>query len=396
MHILIAPNAFKHALDAAAVAEAIRGGLRQSKLRCTTECFPVGDGGDGTAKLLIKKCGGKYFTAKVRDPLGRKISATFGLIDQGKTAVIELANASGLRLLHKGEFNPRRASTFGTGELIKSALDKNVRKIILGVGGSATVDGGVGILQALGVRFLDAGGAILSGRPEELIHLESLDLSGLDKRMAHCTLIILCDVENPLLGKRGAAKVFGPQKGATPAAVKKLEAGLKRFSDIIFRQTGKKIASMKHGGAAGGVPAGLHGLLNAKSVNGIGHFLDMAHFDAALRKADLVITGEGSIDEQTLHGKGPFGVALRAKRGGIPVIGLSGKISMSRNSCLERYFDLLVSISNPAMKLEAAIRRTAPNLRRTAMELGNSLAAKNSETDLPSSKSLPIGRTRAK
>jgi glycerate 2-kinase len=199
----------------------------------------------------------------------------------------------------------------------------------------------------------------------------------LDKRISRCTLIILCDVENPLLGKRGSAKVFGPQKGATPSAVKKLEAGLKQFSEIIFRQTGKKIASMKNGGAAGGVPAGLYGLLNAKSANGIKHILDMTHFDAALRKADLVITGEGSIDEQTLHGKGPFGVALRAKRGGIPVIGLAGKISVSRNSRLERYFDLLLSISDKAMKLEAAIRRTAQNLRRTAKELGNSLAAKN-------------------
>ncbi len=272
MHILIAPNAFKHALDAAAVAEAIRSGLRQSKLKCTTECFPVGDGGDGTAKLLVQKCGGKCFTAKVRDPLGRKINATFGLIDKGKTAVIELAGASGLRLLHKNEFNPLRTSTFGTGELIKSALGKNVRKIILGVGGSATVDGGSGILQALGVRFLNAGGTILSNLPNDLIHLESLDLSGLDKRISRCTLIILCDVENPLLGKRGSAKVFGPQKGATPSAVEKLEAGLKQFSEIIFRQTGKKIATMKHGGAAGGVPAGLCGLLNAKTANGIGRF----------------------------------------------------------------------------------------------------------------------------
>ena len=376
MHILIAPNAFKNALDAAAVAEAIRSGLRQSKLRCTTECFPVGDGGDGTAKLLVQKFGGKYFTAKVRDPLGRKINATFGLIDKGKTAVIELADASGLRLLHQNEFNSLRASTFGTGELIKSALDKNVRKIILGVGGSATVDGGVGILQALGVRFLDAGGATLTNPPEDLIHLESLDLSGLDKRISRCALIILCDVENPLLGKHGSAKVFGPQKGATPSAVKKLEAGLKQFSEIIFRQTGRKIATLKHGGAAGGVPAGLHGLLNAEPVNGIEHFLEVTHFDAALRKADLVITGEGSIDEQTLHGKGPFGVALRAKWTDIPMIGLAGKIPVKRNSGLRRYFDLLLPISPKTMKLEAAILDTAQNLRRTATELGNSLAAK--------------------
>jgi glycerate 2-kinase len=395
VHILIAPNAFKNALEAAAAAEAIRRGLRQSKLRCTTECFPVGDGGDGTAALMIKKCGGKIFKAKVSDPLGRKINATFGLIDKGKTAVIELADASGLRLLRKNEFDPLRTSTFGTGELIKSALDKKARKLILGVGGSATVDGGVGILQALGVRFLDARGKVLPNSPENMIHLESIDLSGLDKRMARCILTILCDVENPLLGKHGAAKVFGPQKGATPSAVKKLEAGLKFFSEIIFRQTGRKIAKMKHGGAAGGVPAGLSGLLNANLANGIGHFLGVTHFDAALRKADLVVTGEGSIDEQTLHGKGPFGVALRAKRKNIPVIGLAGKISVKRNSRLKEYFDLLLPISDEAVKLETAMQRTAQNLRRTAMELGNSLAVK-SETDLAAIKVIAKLRSAGK
>jgi glycerate kinase len=306
--------------------------------------------------------------------LGRKINAKFGLIDEGKTAVIELADASGLRLLRKNEFNPLRATTFGTGELIRCALDKNVRKIILGVGGSATVDGGVGILQALGVRFLDAKGKVLQNLPEDLIRLEKIDLSGLDKRILRCELIILCDVENPLLGKNGAAEIFGPQKGATDSAVKKLEAGLKKISKIIFQTTGKKIAKMKYGGAAGGVPAGLCGLLSAKAVNGIEHFLDATHFDAALRKADLVITGEGSIDEQTLHGKGPFGVALRARRKKIPVIGLAGKISLKKNSRLKRYFDQLLPISNKALKLETAIQQTSQNLQRTATAFGNALA----------------------
>lgn len=376
MHILIAPNAFKNSLDATKAARAIASGLRQSKLKCTCEIFPVGDGGDGTAKLLVQKRGGKSFTINVFDPLGRKINAKFGLIDEGKTAVIELADASGLRLLRKNEFNPLRATTFGTGELIRCVLDKNVRKIILGVGGSATVDGGVGILQALGVRFLDVNGKFLTNLPENLVRLESIDLSGLDKRISSCEIIILCDVENPLLGKHAAAKVFGTQKGATPLAAKKLDASLKKFSEIIFRQTGRKIAKMKHGGAAGGVPAGLCGLLNAKAVNGIKYFLDATHFDAALRKADLVITGEGSIDEQTLHGKGPFGVALRARRKKIPVIGLAGKISLKKNSRLKRYFDQLLPISNKALKLETAIQQTSQNLQRTATAFGNALARK--------------------
>ena len=257
MHILIAPNAFKNSLDATAAAEAIRKGLQQSKLKCTCECFPVGDGGDGTAALLIQKCGGKIVPAEVHDPLGRKIRAGFGLIDNGKTAVIEMADASGLRLLRREEYDPLHANTFGTGELIQRTLDKGVNKIIIGIGGSATVDGGTGILRALGVRFLDANGKILPNLPADLAGLESIDLSGLDQRISHCALTVLCDVENPLLGEEGAAKIFGPQKGATEPVIKKLEAALTKLREIMFRQTGKDLAVIKQGGAAGGVAAGM-------------------------------------------------------------------------------------------------------------------------------------------
>jgi len=396
VHILIAPNAFKNALDAPAVAAAIRHGLRQSKLKCTTECFPVADGGDGTATLMIRACGGTIVNAQVHDPLGREIRAPFGLIDQGKMAVIELADASGLRLLRKDEFDPLRASTFGTGELIIAALDKKVREIILGVGGSATVDGGTGILRALGVHFLDREGKILTRLPEELIRLDSIDLSGLDQRMTRCTLTILCDVQNPLTGRHGSATVFGPQKGATPATVKKLEAGHRHFSEIIFKETGRRVAKIKHGGAAGGVPAGLHGLLGARLVNGIGRYLEATRFEKALRKADLVITGEGSLDEQTLHGKGPFGVAQMAKRVKIPVVGLAGKISVKRNSSLRSYFDWLLPISDAGMNMETAIQRTAQNLRRTAKMLGNRLAREDLPTEAAVSKVLPSRKVRAK
>lgn len=376
MHILIAPNAFKNSLDAVAAAEAIRNGLRQSKLKCTGECFPVGDGGDGTAILLIQKCGGTIVPAKVHDPLGRKIRAAFGLIDNGNTAVIEMADASGLRLLRHEEFDPLHATTFGTGELIRCALDRGVNKIIIGIGGSATVDGATGILQALGVRFLNAGGKILSNLPEDLAGLESIDLSGLDQRMSRCALTVLCDVENCLLGEEGAAKVFGPQKGATGPAIKKLEAALAKLRDVLFRQTGKDLAVIKHGGAAGGVAAGLQGFLNATLVKGIDYFLDITGFEDALQKADLVITGEGSIDEQTLRGKGPFGVALRAREKNVPVIGLAGRVALEADAPLRQYFIQLLAIGHASVELDKAIQNTAQDLQRTAMELGNRLAVK--------------------
>jgi len=374
VHILIAPNAFKNSLGATAVAEAIRQGLQSSRLKCTWECFPVGDGGDGTADLLIQRCNGKIMPAEVHDPLGRKICSRFGLIDHGKTAVVELAEASGLRRLRHEEFDPLHANTFGTGELVKCALDQGVGQIIIGVGGSATVDGATGILQALGVRFLGARRKILSNLPADLADLELIDLSGLDHRIPHCAFTVLCDVKNPLLGEQGAAEVFGPQKGATGPVIDKLEAALTRLRDVVFRQIGRDLATIKRGGAAGGVAAGLRGLLNAELVNGIDYFLDVTDFGDALRKADLVITGEGHLDEQTLRGKGPFGVALRAKKKKIPVIGLAGRVSPQAEARLRRYFVKLLAISHPSLELDEAMGNTARDLRRTARELGNRLA----------------------
>ncbi|MFI5131306.1 MAG: glycerate kinase, partial [Chitinophagales bacterium] len=321
MHILIAPNAFKNSLDAGDVAAAINEGLKQSNLTCTTTPFPVGDGGDGTGALIIQHLNGTVIKVKVQDPFGRKISSSFGLIDNGNTAVIEMANASGLRLLKPNELDPLHASSFGTGELIKQALDKNVDKIIICVGGSATVDGGSGILQALGFIFLDKHKKELNKLPGKLMEADAIDFSTIDPRIANCKLIILCDVENKLLGKEGAAAIFGPQKGASPADVEKLEASLSNLKEVILKLTGKDISTIKHGGAAGGVAAALSALLNAQLVNGIDYFLSLTGFETVLENTDLVITGEGSIDEQTLQGKGPFGVAKKAKDKKLPVIG---------------------------------------------------------------------------
>jgi glycerate 2-kinase len=379
MHILIAPNAFKNSLDAASVATAIQEGIQQSKLKCSCECFPVGDGGDGTGDLLVKKLNGVFINALVQDPLGRKINTHFGLIDEGRTAVIEMANASGLRLLQKEELDPLHASTFGTGELVNLALDKNVNKIIIAIGGSATVDGGTGIAGALGIRFLDAGGNQLQGMPESLVDLASIDSSALDKKIRHCQLLVLCDVDNELLGDKGAAAVFGPQKGATAVDVQQLEKALTCFRNIILKQTGNDIAGIKHGGAAGGVAAGLAALLNAKLVKGIDYFLELTGFEKSLQKADLVITAEGSIDEQTLEGKGPFGVAQRAKEKNIPVIAVAGNVPLKTSAALQNYFDLILSINNEPVPLNTAIQNTAVNLQRTGKIIGDMLAIKTSK-----------------
>ncbi|QHV99489.1 glycerate kinase [Spirosoma endbachense] len=371
--VLIAPNAFKHSLNAMDVALAIQEGLQKSRLDCVCECFPVGDGGDGTGDLMIKKHNGSIVSAEVNDPFNRKIISSFGLVNDGETAIIEMANASGLHLVKPEELDPLRATSFGTGELVKLALDKGVRKIVLAIGGSATVDGGTGILRALGIRFLDAAGQELTA-PESLTELASIDVSGLDQRILACEVSILCDVDNTLVGDHGSAAVFGPQKGATPDGVKKLDTSLRKFADVALAQTGIDMTLIKHGGAAGGVSAGLYTFFNANLVNGIDFFLDFTGFTEAVAKADVVITGEGSIDEQTLHGKGPFGVAFQAKRKNLPVIGLAGKIPLEQNEKLNQYFDVLLAIGNGPTDITTALKYTEENLIRTAWQVGNLLA----------------------
>lgn len=374
MHVLIAPNAFKNSLHAADAAEAIQTGLMQSKLKCTTECFPIGDGGDGTAELIIKRCGGTFEIVEVHDATGRMTEAAYGLIDNGTTAVIEMANASGLRLLKDVVPNPIHATSFGTGELIKQALNKGVSKIIIAMGGSATVDGGAGILSALGVRFLNAKGEVLHKMPEMLINLDSINFSDIDKNVPKCSFSILCDVDNNLLGENGSAAAFGPQKGASAEDVQLLEKCLEKFAKITFKQTGKDLTKLKFGGTAGGAAAGLFAFLDAELVNGIDYFLQLTNFKEALDKSDIVITGEGSIDEQTLQGKGPFGVALQARKKGIKVIGLAGKIALKQELDVQQYFDVLLSIGNEPGAIQTAIENTKDNLIRTAKQVGNLLA----------------------
>lgn len=372
LRILIAPNAFKHSLNATDVALAIQKGLLQSGLDCVCTCFPVGDGGDGTGDLMIATRRGDVLSVNVADPFGRQITSSFGLVNNGATAIIEMAGASGIHLLAPDEPDPLRATSFGTGELIRRALDRGVSEIILAIGGSATVDGGTGILRALGVCFLTAAGRELT-TPESLTQLTRIDTTHLDERIPACTITILCDVDNMLLGDAGSAAVFGPQKGATPDGVRKLEASLTTLARVARQQTGIDMAAIRHGGAAGGVAAGLHTFLNARLVNGIDFFLDFTGFDSAVANADLVITGEGSLDEQTLHGKGPYGVACRAKAKELTVVGLAGKLPLEQNPGLSQYFDVLLAIGNGPADMATAIACTEQNLVRTAGQLGRLL-----------------------
>lgn len=372
-HILIAPNAFKNSLDAPMAAKAIKKGLHESALECTTTIFPIGDGGDGTCKLIHEKLNGQLIFKTVSDPLGRPVKAPFSLIKKGRTAVIEMADASGIRLLKPEERDPLRTSSIGTGELIKSALDYGVREIILGMGGSATVDGGCGMLYALGLRFKDKSGADLSPIPEQLIHLNKIETGGLDNRIPHCKVIVLCDVRNKLLGINGAAAVFGPQKGASEKDVVFLDDFLGNLSIKTKEVLRKDISAIVSGGTAGGAAAGMYAFANAELVSGIRYFLELTEFEKEVIRSDYVITGEGSLDEQTLSGKGPFGVAQIAKKHHVPVIGVAGKIQRKPSAKLLSIFDVLLPVNNELSALDEALAATETNLVRTGKMIGNML-----------------------
>lgn len=375
MNILVAPNAFKNSLSAEDASRAICKGLEMSALNCRTESFPVGDGGDGTMDLIIRKFDGLRVPVEVSDPLGRKIKTSFGLIHDRKTAVIEMADASGIRLLELSELDPFKASSYGTGEMIRKALDQDVSEIILGLGGSATVDAGAGILSALGIRFLDAAGEALLPVPGHLSRLETIDTSGLDPRIVKTKITILCDVDNVLLGENGTVQVFGPQKGAKPADLPVLELILERIAELASGKTGKKIDEVKHGGAAGGSASALYAFCNAELVSGAEEFLRLTNFDESLKRSRLLITGEGSLDEQTLQGKAPFTVASHALKYDIPVIGLGGRVPLYENTGLNKYFNMLMAIGNEVTDLKTAMQNTEANLIRTGTLIGNLFAA---------------------
>jgi glycerate kinase len=377
MRILIAPNAFKGSLTAGEAAQCIAAGLKKSDLSCTVELAPVADGGDGTSSLIRKELGARSVTTLVHDPLGKKIAASFGLVSKTKTAIIGLADASGIRLLNPATLHPLKSNTRGTGELIRSALDKGAKRIIMGIGGSATVDGATGLLAELGVQFLDKQGKEIKELPKGLLALNRIDASSLDSRLKDCEIIVLCDVSNKLLGKKGAAAVFGPQKGADKKAVALLEKCLYQLTKIAKKDVGVNMDSFEFGGSAGGVAAGMAACLNAKLVSGISYFLDLVAFEKKLKDTDLVITAEGKLDDQTLEGKAPFGIAQKALLHHVPVVILAGQVPQNATRELHQYFKVILPIGHAPSSVEDAIKNTAGDLERTAVELGNLLALKN-------------------
>lgn len=373
--IVVAPNAFKHALDAKSVAEAITEGLLRSNFPCEIITCPIGDGGDGTCRLIHDYKSGERQKVWVHDALGRTIVSTFSMIDDGETAVIEMADSTGLRQLEPSDYHPLDATSIGTGEVIKKALDSGVSKIILGMGGSATIDGGCGILYALGMRFLDKKGKSLYPSPRMLADVVTVVVDTIDDRLLNCELIILCDVENKLLGKNGAASVFGPQKGAGHSEINSLAHFLEKCRNIGLEMTGKDMNGVIGGGTAGGAAAGMYVYADAELVNGIDFYLDLIGFEALLADIDLLITGEGSIDKQTLGGKGPFGVARRARGKGISVIGFTGFPNEEEIPELTALFNEILPISSAHVSLESALKNTRENLIETAKKLGDKLAS---------------------
>ncbi|MGL5949365.1 MAG: glycerate kinase [Aeromonas sp.] len=366
MKIVIAPDSFKESLSALAVAEAIEAGFKQVFPNATYVKLPMADGGEGTVQSLVDATGGQIIEVPVTAPLGNPVTGFFGLLGDGRRAVIEMAAASGLHLVVPAARNPLLTSSFGTGELILAALDRGVRHLIIGIGGSATNDGGAGMIQALGGQLLDAKGVALGAGGGALGQLAKIDLSGLDARLAECVIEVACDVDNPLCGPSGASHVFGPQKGATPAMVAELDRHLAHYGACIEQATGRTVLNVAGAGAAGGMGAALVGLLGAMLKPGIGIVIDALALADAVKDADLVITGEGRIDSQTIHGKTPIGVARCAKQFNKPVIGIAGCLSDDCGVVHAHGLDAVFAVVNRAMALPEALETAAVNLTLTA------------------------------
>jgi len=367
--VLVAPNALKDSATAAEAAAAINSGLQKSLLNPNIISMPVADGGDGTLAVLVAALGGKLHYRQVADPLGREITAAFGFVESSGLAIVEMAAASGLRLLTPDERNPIKASSFGTGQLMMEAAKAGAREIVLCIGGSATVDGGMGVLHGLGFKFLDKEGALLYPSGDALAKVASIKPAEFS-----LSIKILCDVKNPLLGPNGAAAVYGPQKGADKMQVASLEQGLVNWNNLIKQYIDKDVASLPGGGAAGGVSAGLVGWLEAQLLPGAPTVLAWLRTEDAVRQADVVITAEGSIDEQTGEGKAPFALLELAKKYQKPVIALAGKIPVELPTGSIAGFDVLLPIGNQPEPLAQAIANTLTNLERTAFQVGNLLA----------------------
>ena len=359
MKVVIAPQAFKGSISALKVARAMADGVRRVVADAEIVLVPVADGGDGTLETLVEGSGGQIRSSEVTGPLGEGIAAKWGAMGDGNTAVIEMARTSGLALVPLEKRDPLAATTYGLGEAMRHALDAGFRRFIIGIGGSATNDAGAGMAQALGVRLLDGKGRDLPFGGAALAKLHRIDLSGLDSRARESSFLVACDVSNPLTGPQGASAIYGPQKGATPDMVKQLDAALGHFAQVVKKDVGADVNDVPGAGAAGGLGGGLIAFIEAELRAGVDIVLDAVGLDRHLEGADLVITGEGCMDHQTVYKKAPIGVAERAKARGIPVIAVSGSLGEGYGEVHRHGIEAAVAITSAPMTLAEASRRAA-------------------------------------
>ncbi len=359
MRIVVAPDSFKGSLSATAVADAMARGVRAAFPGAEVVRIPIADGGEGTVEALVTATRGRIERCVVRGPVGEPVQAHWGVLGDGATAVVEMAAASGLPLVPAARRDPRVTTTYGTGELLRAALDAGLRRLVVGIGGSATNDGGAGMARALGVRFLDETGADLPEGGAALAWLARVDASGLDPRIRDVEIVVACDVDNPLTGPRGASAIYGPQKGATPEMVRALDAALQRYASIAREATGRDVAAVAGAGAAGGLGAGLLFFTPARLRPGVEIVLEATRFAEQVRGADLVITGEGRTDLQTSMGKAPVGVAEVARAQGVPVVCLSGGLGEGAEEVLAHGVDALAAVAPGPISLEESMARAA-------------------------------------
>lgn len=366
MKIVIAPDSFKESMTAKEACEAIEKGMKIALPNAEFIKVPMADGGEGTTQSLVDATEGKMYFVETTGPLGEKVKSKFGILGNGEIAVLEMASTSGLELVPREKRNPMITTTYGTGELIKKAMDMGAKTILIGIGGSATNDGGAGMIQALGGKLLDENGKQISFGGGELSKIKKIDLSELDSRIKNIKFIAACDVQNPLTGETGAANVFGRQKGATEEMVKNLDNNLKHYAELIRKDVKVDVENIPGAGAAGGLGAGLMAFLNAELRKGIDIVVEYSKLEEKIKGADFVITGEGSIDSQTRFGKTPYGVVSVAKKHGVPNITLAGNVSKDIEILYDYGFDAIFSIMQGVDNLDNALKNGKVNLEKTA------------------------------
>ena len=362
---VVAPDSFKESMTAKEVCDAMEKGIKEADSAAEVIKVPMADGGEGTVDSLVDATQGQRVIVEVTGPLGNKISAYYGILGNGTTAVIEMAKASGLEIVEKKKRNPMITTTFGTGELIRDALDHNVKEIIIGLGGSSTNDGGSGMAQALGAKLLDQNNHQIPFGGGNLDKLDKIDISNLDSRLQDVKIILASDVTNPLIGKDGASRVFGPQKGATPEMVEKLENNLQHYAKIVKRDLNKEVALVSGAGAAGGLGAGLIAFTTCEMRRGVDLAIEVTKLEEKIRDADYVFTGEGGTDFQTKFGKTPYGVAKLGKKYHKPVISLAGYLGEGIDSLYSEGFTAIFGIIPGACDLSIALKNGPSNVART-------------------------------